>query len=109
MSDIMQKIILSIALIIVMVAVIVGTSMLLSCQSTPKRSNYESEIGFTMADCMYRAQKNPLACSELVKAFANYTKEKQQFNKVNFCRDIKNYLPHWNGDSEKCLLYLNQK
>jgi len=108
-KDFIKRIIIAVVLLALMATVILLVSMFMGCQTSPSRNNYNSNIAFMTADCLYRSQKNPVVCSELVKAYANYAKEKQQFDKVKFCKNIKNYLPHWNGDSEKCLLYLNQK
>jgi len=104
-----KRIVLAITLLIVIAVIIAAASIFTGCKMAPKRDNYNSDIAFVMSDCMYRAENNPVVCSELIKAYANYAKEQQQYSKIQFCKDIKNYLPHWNGDSEKCLLYLNQK
>lgn len=76
-------------------------------QGAPNRENYETELGFMLADCNYRNQTNPLACVELAKRYNERDLNKEQREILEFCKNKENYPEGW--DNEKCRMFLKQR
>ena len=81
--------------------------LIVSCQSAPDKENYKDALSFMIADCLYRAQKNPVVCDKIVERYRDWHKENSFKDKLEYCRNPINLFEGW--DFEKCRLYLNQK
>ena len=77
------------------------------CMSAPDKSNYEFDVCYQDADCMYRNKDNQdkSACAVYKQACADMYKEKCMKSRLEYCRDNK-----FEGMTQnECRLYLNQK
>ena len=81
--------------------------LFLACQSSPDREDFKTDLEFTLADCLYRSQKNPIVCDKIAERYRDWHKEKCYMDRLNYCKDINNLPKNW--DLTKCLYFLNQK
>lgn len=77
------------------------------CQSAPSKKDFETGLEFTLADCLYRSQKNPIVCDKIAERYRDWHKEQSYKDKLQYCNNPANLPIGWTG--EACRNYLNQK
>jgi len=81
--------------------------ILTSCQCAPDRKDFNNDLEFTLADCLYRASKDPIVCDKIAERYRDWHKEQSYKDKLQYCNKPENLPKGWTGES--CRNYLNQK
>ncbi len=78
-----------------------------ACQTAPDREDFKSDLEFTLADCLYRSQKNPIVCDKIAERYRDWHKEQSYKDKLHYCNNPENLPKGWTAG--RCRDYLNQK